>query len=202
MGLELDAMILKGSSSSSHFSKYYRWESLLHQGRRIIVVGDLNIAPTAMDRCDAGPDFEKNEFRRWFRSLLVEYGGPFFDVFRTKHPDRRDAYTCWPQNTGAEEFNFGTRIDHILSAGSCLHPEHDLQDHNFMTCHVKECDIMIQYKRWKPGNTLRWKARRSIKLEGSDHAPVFTRLGEIPGVSEHSTPALSASVNLNEKTTC
>ncbi|CAA0811100.1 DNA-(apurinic or apyrimidinic site) lyase 2 [Striga hermonthica] len=114
-----------------------RWESLLGQGRRIIVVGDLNIAPSAIDRCDAGSDFEKNEFRTWFRSLLVRSGGSFFDVFREKHPERREAYTCWPTNSGAEEFNFGTRIDHILSAGPCLHEEEN-QGHNFVTCHVKE----------------------------------------------------------------
>jgi len=75
-----------------------------------------------MDRCEAGPDFEKNEyvyteshdlfepffallniffllnisfhvikkcrFRKWFRSLLVERGGSFSDVFRSKHPER------------------------------------------------------------------------------------------------------------------
>ncbi|KAE8010620.1 hypothetical protein FH972_006976 [Carpinus fangiana] len=169
-----------------------RWEALLRKGKRIIVVGDLNIAPTVMDRCEAGPDFEKNEFRRWFRSMLVESGGSFSDVFRTKHPDRREAYTCWPQNTGAEIFNYGTRIDHILCAGSCLHQQHDLQGHDFMTCHVNECDILTQYRRWKPGNTLRWNGGRSIKLEGSDHAPVFTRLLEIPDIYEHSTPSLSA----------
>ncbi|KAK4585301.1 hypothetical protein RGQ29_022817 [Quercus rubra] len=169
-----------------------RWESLLLQERRIIVVGDLNIAPTALDRCDAGPDFEKNEFRRWFRSILVECGGPFNDVFRTKHPDRKEAFTCWPQNTGAEEFNYGSRIDHILCAGSCLHQEHDLQGHSFMNCHVMECDILTQYRRWKPGNSLRWKGGRSIKLEGSDHAPVLTRLLGIPDIAHHSTPTLSA----------
>lgn len=70
---------------------------------------------------------------------------------------RREAYTCWPQNTGAEEFNYGSRIDHILFAGSCLHQEQDLQSHNFVTCHVKECDILTQYKRWKPGNSLRYR---------------------------------------------
>ncbi|XP_034223268.1 DNA-(apurinic or apyrimidinic site) lyase 2 isoform X3 [Prunus dulcis] len=107
-----------------------RWESLLFQGRRIFVVGDLNIAPTSLDRCDAEPEFENNQ---------------------------REAYTCWPQNTGAEEFNYGSRIDHILCAGSCLHQEQDLQSHNFVTCHVKECDILTQYKRWKPGNSLRYR---------------------------------------------
>ncbi|KAL8137833.1 hypothetical protein V2J09_003834 [Rumex salicifolius] len=65
-----------------------RWELLQQQERRIIVVGDLNIAPSAIDRCEAGPDFEQNEFRKWFRSILVKYGGTFFDVFKEKHPER------------------------------------------------------------------------------------------------------------------
>ena len=137
---------------------------------------------------------------------------------------RRDAYTCWPQNTGAEEFNYGSRIDHILCAGSCLHQEHNQQGHNFFTCHINECDILTQYKRWKPGNSLRyggvthyfsyfgnkvdvfsdqgynfhllhvdrWKGGQRIKLEGSDHAPVYTSLLQIPSVPQHNTPPLSA----------
>ncbi|XVF59775.1 hypothetical protein PTKIN_Ptkin07bG0303100 [Pterospermum kingtungense] len=169
-----------------------RWESLLRRGRRIFVVGDLNIAPCAIDRCDAGPDFEKNEFRTWFRSMLVESGGHFFDVFRAKNPNRREAFTCWPSNTGAEQFNYGTRIDHILCAGSCLHEEHDVEGHNLVTCNVKECDILIEYKRWKPGNVQSWKGGWNIKLEGSDHAPVYTCLEEIPDVLQHSTPPLAA----------
>ncbi|KAK7360190.1 hypothetical protein VNO77_02172 [Canavalia gladiata] len=172
-----------------------RWESLLHQGRRIFVVGDLNIAPFAIDRCDAGPDFDNNEFRRWFKEMLIENGGQFSDVFRAKHPDRREAYTCWPQNTGAEVFNFGSRIDHIMCAGSCLHESDDRQCHSFLRCHVKECDIMTQYKRCKPESPLsahRWKGGWSRKLEGSDHAPVFMTLNEIPEVPLHSTPSLSA----------
>ncbi|XP_059623496.1 DNA-(apurinic or apyrimidinic site) endonuclease 2 isoform X2 [Cornus florida] len=169
-----------------------RWECLLRQGRNIIVVGDLNIAPAAIDSCNPGPDFEKNEFRAWFRSLLVDNGGPFFDVFRAKHPDRREAYTHWRQDTGAEEFNYGTRIDHILSAGSCLHEEHDQQCHSFVKCHVKECDMLMQFKRRRPENSPRWKDGRSIKLEGSDHIPVYMSLVEIPDILQHSTPSLSA----------
>ncbi|KAJ4844574.1 hypothetical protein Tsubulata_023592 [Turnera subulata] len=171
-----------------------RWENLLSQGRRIFIVGDLNIAPTALDRCDAGPDFEDNEFRRWFRSMLVDSGGSFYDAFRAKHPDRQGAYTCWPSSTGAEQFNYGTRIDHILCAGSCLHQEDDLQDHSIIMCHVKECDILTNYKRWKPGATprYRWKGGSNIKLEGSDHAPVYVTLAEISDIPQHSTPSLSA----------
>ncbi|XP_048444618.1 DNA-(apurinic or apyrimidinic site) endonuclease 2-like [Pyrus x bretschneideri] len=75
--------------------------------------------------------------------------------------------------------------------GACLHQEQDLQSHNFVTCHVKECYILTQFKRWKPGNSLRWKGGQNIKLEDSDHAPVYTSLLEIPSVSQHSTPSLS-----------
>ncbi|KVH92283.1 Endonuclease/exonuclease/phosphatase [Cynara cardunculus var. scolymus] len=122
-----------------------RWESLMLKGRRVIVVGDFNIAPSSIDRCDAGPDFENNE------------------------------------------------IDHIISAGSCLHENKDLDGHNFFSCHVKECDILTQFKRWKPGTTpsYRWKGGRSMKLEGSDHAPVFMSLREIPDIPQHNTPSLS-----------
>lgn len=164
----------------------------MHNGRRIFVVGDLNVAPSAIDRCDAGPDFEKNDFRKWFRSLLVESGGHFFDVFRAIHPQRREAYTCWASNCGAEQFNYGSRIDHILYAGSCLHQEDDLKGHTFISCHVKQCDILTEYKRWKPGDVPRWNGGWNVKLEGSDHVPVYTSLEEITDVAEHSTPSLAA----------
>ncbi|KAJ6997069.1 hypothetical protein NC653_013596 [Populus alba x Populus x berolinensis] len=94
----------------------------------------------------------------------------------------------------------------IFCAGPCLHQEHDLQGHNFLSCHVKECDILTEYKGWKLGDTSRyhsiqlylecgnameplsflcclnlsmlWKGGWGIRLEGSDHAPVYTSLEE------------------------
>ncbi|CAO2831303.1 unnamed protein product [Amaranthus hypochondriacus] len=169
-----------------------RWELLQQEKRRIVVVGDLNIAPSSIDRCEAGPDFEKNEFRRWFRTQLVKNGGSFFDLFREKHPERTDAYTCWPVHNGAEEFNYGSRIDHILASGVCLHCLHDNDDHSLVACHVEECDIMTQFRRWKPGISASRKGGRAAKLEGSDHVPVFVTLKDIPDIQLHSTPPLSA----------
>jgi hypothetical protein len=163
---------------------------------------------------------------------------------------------CWSLSTGAEQFNFGSRIDHILCAGPCLHQEHDLQGHDSLSCHVKECDILTEYKRWKLGDTSRyhsiqlylecgnameplsflcclnlsmlcaclyiyiymlacscvyqwvclhaantiafftwlhrWKGGWGIRLEGSDHAPVYTSLEEIHDIPTHSTLPLSA----------
>ncbi|KAH7669025.1 AP endonuclease 2 protein [Dioscorea alata] len=168
-----------------------RWEFLLSQGKRIIVLGDLNIAPAAIDRCDAEPGFERNKFRKWLRSLLRESGGPFFDVFRGKHPNRTEAYTCFSARIGAEEFNYGSRIDHILVAGSCLHPADDSDGHNFFGCHVEECDIMSQFKRGNRENTSKWKGGRATKLEGSDHIPVYAILTDVPNLHVHNTPSLA-----------
>ncbi|XP_020277034.1 DNA-(apurinic or apyrimidinic site) lyase 2 isoform X2 [Asparagus officinalis] len=168
-----------------------RWQSLLSQGRSIIVVGDLNIAPATMDRCDAEPGFEKDMFRKWLRSLLRDSGGPFFDVFRSKHPARREAYTCFSPRVGAEEFNYGSRIDHILIAGPCLHKENDLEGHNLFNCHAEACDIMVQFKRGKPENTPKWQGGRTIKLDGSDHIPVYAVLSNMPNLSVHNTPPLA-----------
>lgn len=168
-----------------------RWESLLSRGKRVIVVGDLNIAPAAIDRCDADPGFEKNMFRKWLRSLFKESGGPFFDVFRSKHPERRGAYTHFSPHIGAEEFNYGSRIDHILIAGSCLHAEHALAGHNFFDCHAEECDIMTQFTRGRTENTPKWKGGRNIKLEGSDHIPVYAVLRSLPNLALHNTPSLA-----------
>lgn len=68
---------------------------------------------------------------------------------------RKEAYTCWSQASGAEEFNYGTRIDLILAAGPCLHQSNDLPveiqgNHSFADCEVVECDILEEFKRFKP----------------------------------------------------
>lgn len=168
-----------------------RWKSLQNQGRRVFVVGDLNIAPKAIDKCDADATFENNIFREWLRSLLREYGGSFFDVFRSKHPDRKEAYTCFNQSAGAEEFNYGSRIDHILIAGLCMHQNHDMEGHNFLDCHVEECDILYKFIRGNADNTTRWNGGRSVKLDGSDHLPVYVILNDIPDLPVHNTPPFS-----------
>ncbi|CAN6481350.1 unnamed protein product [Victoria cruziana] len=169
-----------------------RWEALLGQGKRVIVVGDFNIAPFATDCCDAGPDFEDDRLRRWLRSLLRKEGGPLVDVFHEMHPERKEAYTCWSQRTGAEEFNFGSRIDLIVIGGPCFHQDADVKGHELFNCHVRDCDIMTQFKRCKPDNDPRWKGGRSLKLDGSDHVPVFIDICGMPPVPPHSTPPLAA----------
>ncbi|KAF8701008.1 hypothetical protein HU200_033900 [Digitaria exilis] len=169
-----------------------RWEHLLALGKRVFVVGDLNIAPSSIDRCDAPPGFEKQMFREWLRSMLRENGGPFFDAFRSKHPERTGAYTCFNQTIGAEEYNYGSRIDHILISGACLHHCDFAEDHSIFCCNVEECEIMNHFKRGNSENLSKWKGGRSSKLEGSDHIPVYILLKEIPEVPVHNIPPLAA----------
>ncbi|OQU89831.1 hypothetical protein SORBI_3002G278000 [Sorghum bicolor] len=169
-----------------------RWEHLLALGKRVFVVGDLNIAPASIDRCDAPPGFEKQMFRVWMRSMLREHGGPFFDAFRSKHPERTGAYTCFNQKIGAEEYNYGSRIDHILISGSCLHHCDSVEYHNIFCCHVEECEIMNHFKRGNSENLSKWKGGRSNKLEGSDHIPVYILLKEIPELPVHNIPPSAA----------
>lgn len=124
-----------------------RWDFLLALGKRVFVVGDMNIAPGSIDRCDAPPGFEKQMFREWLRSMLRENGGPFFDAFRSKHPERVGAYTCFNQKVGAEEYNYGSRIDHILISGACFHHCNSMEDHSVFHCHVEDCEIMNHFRR-------------------------------------------------------
>ncbi|KAF7066935.1 hypothetical protein CFC21_072856 [Triticum aestivum] len=169
-----------------------RWEFLLALGKRVFVVGDLNIAPSSIDRCDASPGFEKQMFREWLRSMLREHGGPFFDAFRSKHPERTGAYTCFNQKVGAEEYNYGSRIDHILISGACFHDCNSVEDHSIFHCHVEDCEIMNHFRRGDSGNISKWKGGRSSKLEGSDHIPVYMILNGIPELPAHNTPPSAA----------
>ncbi|KAK9829784.1 hypothetical protein WJX72_007901 [[Myrmecia] bisecta] len=93
-----------------------RADALRAAGRRVIITGDLNISPAKIDLCDPAEQFEERRDRKWLHCWLTDGGGPFVDVFRQFHPNRKDAYTCWNTATGARVNNYGTRIDLILAA--------------------------------------------------------------------------------------
>lgn len=60
---------------------------------------------------------------------------------------RTGAYTCFNQKVGAEEYNYGSRIDHILVSGACFHHCNSVEDHSIFHCHVEDCEIMNHFKR-------------------------------------------------------
>ena len=105
-------------------------ETYLHPDSPAIWVGDLNVAPEAIDVHDpdsrvSDPDFHidaRNAYKN-----VVSWG--WGDVFRQLHPERIQ-YTYWDYFRNAFTNNRGWRIDHILAtkplAATCTAADVDL----------------------------------------------------------------------------
>ncbi|KAL1301513.1 hypothetical protein AAFC00_005756 [Neodothiora populina] len=114
-----------------------RIRNLIKLGKRVVLVGDLNVSRSEIDTAGAAEELRKNGMtheqyistpnRRVFNQLIV--GGEVFgerdegretpvlmDVVRDCHPDRRGMYTHWEQKVNARPGNFGSRIDFILAS--------------------------------------------------------------------------------------
>lgn len=99
-------------------------------GERLIVVGDLNVAPEEIDlanpttnRRTAGfTDEEREDFRGYLATGLV-------DVFRERHPNERGLYTWWSARGGARSRNIGWRIDIFLVSRDLVPRVRDVQIH-------------------------------------------------------------------------
>lgn len=131
-----------------------RYRALLAGGRRVILCGDWNIAPAAIDTARAASalisaTFLSNPSRAWLSRQLVDDGEEralLVDVFRRLHPDAKGAYTCWNVAAGCQITNYGSRIDYFLAdvqtsevitrAGS--YPDHPGSDH---------CPVFIALRR-------------------------------------------------------
>jgi len=95
---------------------------ILHaKGKRVILAGDMNVAPEEIDlarpkdnRLNPGfTDEEREDFRLYLASGL-------HDVLRERNLDVPGLYTWWTQRGGARAKNVGWRIDHILVSGGLL----------------------------------------------------------------------------------
>ena len=90
--------------------------NLLDLDESIIIGGDYNVAPYAMDMHDpklSGTDriLCAQAEQEALRSLI--YCG-YTDALRTIHPDAKDLFTWWDYRAGAFDQNRGYRIDHLL----------------------------------------------------------------------------------------
>ncbi|EFJ34460.1 hypothetical protein SELMODRAFT_405812 [Selaginella moellendorffii] len=97
--------------------------------------------------------------------------------------------------SGAEEFNYGSRIDHVRIAGPCAghcqcpDGSHDNSScDGFAECGTDMCDILLKFKRAKLDTLPRWSGGRSLKLDGSVHAPVILQLKHLPSMKLHNWP--------------
>ncbi|KAK0335447.1 Class II abasic (AP) endonuclease [Friedmanniomyces endolithicus] len=112
-----------------------RIRNLTRAGKRVVLVGDLNVSRDELDGASALEDIRKaaithEEYistpnRRIFNQLLIggEVIGPrddgreegvLWDTTRGLHPYRKGMYTHWEQKINARPGNFGSRIDFVL----------------------------------------------------------------------------------------
>ncbi len=97
-----------------------RWLATLDPLRTpVVVMGDANIAPTALD---AHPDWPQEAIhvssaeREAWQAVLAT---GMVDAFRHCHPETV-AYSWWDYRQGAFRRNFGLRIDHVLVSAALL----------------------------------------------------------------------------------
>ncbi len=91
-----------------------RLKALYAEGRAVIIGGDFNIIPEALDCFDAaawqGDALFRPEVRALWRSFC-HIG--YIDAFRALHPAEK-AYSFWDYQQNAFARNAGIRIDHFL----------------------------------------------------------------------------------------
>lgn len=89
-------------------------KSQLAQGKKIVVVGDYNVAHQEMDVYDPVRLSKESGFlpeeRAWFEQFL-KLG--FIDTFRKIHGPQKDRYSWWSYRELARISNRGWRIDYI-----------------------------------------------------------------------------------------
>jgi AP endonuclease-2 len=145
-----------------------RIRNLTRQGKRVVLVGDLNVSRHELDTASSADDMRRNGIthedyistpnRRIFNQLLVggevvgerdegREQGVLWDTTRGFHPDRAGMYTHWEQKINARPGNFGSRIDFVLVASS-------------MQSWIKDANIQEG-------------------LLGSDHCPVFADFHDV-----------------------
>jgi exodeoxyribonuclease-3 len=92
-------------------------ERLLARGKGVVLTGDFNIAPTALDLYS--PDTVRGEpgtlpaENAWMKQFL-EAG--WVDVFRRDHPGEEGHYTWWSFFDDDRQHNRGWRIDHVVAS--------------------------------------------------------------------------------------
>ncbi|KAK5111907.1 hypothetical protein LTR62_004639 [Meristemomyces frigidus] len=139
-----------------------RIRNLIKAGKRVVLVGDLNVSRDESDTASALEDMRKAGIvhedyistpnRRIFNQLLLDGEvigrrdegrevAVLWDTTRAFHPHRKGMYTHWEQKINARPGNFGSRIDFVL--------------------------VSAEMQRWVKD------ANIQEGLLGSDHCPVY-----------------------------
>lgn len=91
----------------------------LESHKPVLFCGDLNVAHSEIDLANPKPNVGKHGFtdeeRAGFDKML---DAGFIDTFRSKYPDKTDAYSWWTHWANARARNVGWRIDYWLASKS------------------------------------------------------------------------------------
>jgi exodeoxyribonuclease-3 len=113
------------------------------EGKRVIYVGDFNIAHQEIDIHNPISNKKSSGFlpeeRAWFSTFLNR---GFTDVFRALHPNLRDVYSWWSFRAGSRGNNKGWRIDYQVASSALddqlleatIETDVNLSDHAPVTC--------------------------------------------------------------------
>lgn len=114
-----------------------RIRNLISMGKRVILVGDLNVSSEELDNANAAssmrkagidsPQYLSIPSRRLFNQLIEDgkvigekdegrKDPVLWDVCRGFHPKRKGMFTCWEQRVNARPGNCGSRIDYVLGS--------------------------------------------------------------------------------------
>lgn len=105
-----------------HFFRQYVADLKNQQGLPLLIGGDFNCCPTALDLHN--PKANQNtpgytpEERQWFVDF---YADGFIDTFRHHHGEAPGHYSWWSFRAGSRQRNVGWRLDHWL-ADAALQP--------------------------------------------------------------------------------
>jgi len=102
----------------------------LEKTKPVLFCGDLNVAHNEIDLANPKPNIGKhgftNEERSGFDALEK---ADFVDTYRSKYPEKTDAYTWWTHWANARARNVGWRIDYWLASKSLASSITDPQIH-------------------------------------------------------------------------
>ena len=110
----------KDEERLAHKMKFYDdflhyCETLKHEGKSIIICGDVNTAHRDIDLKNPKANEKTSGFlpieRAWIDKLLAH---GYIDTFRYVHGDVLDKYSWWSYRFGARERNIGWRIDYFF----------------------------------------------------------------------------------------
>lgn len=168
--------------------------------RKVIILGDFNIAPSPMDYPTVDVQFYRpgRPDRLWIQELLCQ---EYVDTFRIFHPCREQAYTCWNTKLQARIHNIGSRIDLILVSKAIVEdPDISIVDADILpsVAGSDHCPVYVTLEKSTPWSSSNKPPEESLsfilasnggkqkKIQSYFQAKSNTTIDSLPGPSESS----------------